>query len=149
MVMRSLYFRVCGGVSHHGVLIARWSAWPPGGIAATGLDSIGDTGGMTGTCVDPFSRSAMTLPGLGQMNSPYERRSKPDLWPDHVCPPGRGARTDRGLSGGSDADEAERCGWINRALPDAELDDFVAGLARRIALFPRTQCGPQNRCSMS
>jgi enoyl-CoA hydratase/carnithine racemase len=35
-----------------------------------------------------------------------------------------------------DADEAERYGWINRALPDAELDDFVAGLARRIALFP-------------
>jgi hypothetical protein len=101
MVMRSLYFRVCGGVSHHGVLIARWSAWPPGGIAATGLDSIGDTGGMTGTCVDPFSRSAMTLPGLGQMNSPHERRSKPDLWPDHVCQAGRGARTDRGLSGGS------------------------------------------------
>jgi len=65
-----LVFRVCGGVRHHGVLIARWSAWPAGGIAATGLDSIGDTGGMTGTCVDTFSRSAMTLPGLDQMNSP-------------------------------------------------------------------------------
>ena len=35
-----------------------------------------------------------------------------------------------------DADEAERYGWINRALPDAELDDFVAQLARRIASFP-------------
>ena len=35
-----------------------------------------------------------------------------------------------------DADEAERYGWINRALPDAELDDFVDGLARRIASFP-------------
>ena len=35
-----------------------------------------------------------------------------------------------------DADEAERYGWINRALPDAELDDFVADLARRIASFP-------------
>ena len=35
-----------------------------------------------------------------------------------------------------DADEAERYGWINRAVPDAELDDFVAGLARRIASFP-------------
>jgi enoyl-CoA hydratase/carnithine racemase len=35
-----------------------------------------------------------------------------------------------------DADEAERYGWINRALPDAELDEFVAGLARRIASFP-------------
>lgn len=35
-----------------------------------------------------------------------------------------------------DADEAERYGWINRALPDAELDQFVARLARRIASFP-------------
>jgi enoyl-CoA hydratase/carnithine racemase len=35
-----------------------------------------------------------------------------------------------------DADEAERYGWINRALPDAELDAFVARLARRIASFP-------------
>ncbi len=35
-----------------------------------------------------------------------------------------------------DADEAERYGWINRALPDAELDEFVARLARRIASFP-------------
>ena len=34
------------------------------------------------------------------------------------------------------ADEAERYGWINRALPDAELDAFVARLARRIASFP-------------
>lgn len=28
---------------------------------------------------------------------------------------------------------AERYGWINRALPAAELDEFVDGLARRIA----------------
>ena len=35
-----------------------------------------------------------------------------------------------------DAGEAERYGWVNRALPDAELDAFVAGLARRIASFP-------------
>lgn len=35
-----------------------------------------------------------------------------------------------------DADVAERYGWINRALPDAELDEFVARLARRIASFP-------------
>jgi enoyl-CoA hydratase/carnithine racemase len=35
-----------------------------------------------------------------------------------------------------DAEEAERYGWINRALPDAELDAFVARLARRIASFP-------------
>ena len=35
-----------------------------------------------------------------------------------------------------DAEEAERYGWVNRALPDAELDAFVAELARRIASFP-------------
>src|ERR1700726_182058 len=35
-----------------------------------------------------------------------------------------------------DADVAERYGWINRALPDAELDAFVARLAGRIASFP-------------
>jgi enoyl-CoA hydratase/carnithine racemase len=35
-----------------------------------------------------------------------------------------------------DAEVAERYGWINRALPDAELDAFVAQLARRIASFP-------------
>ena len=35
-----------------------------------------------------------------------------------------------------DADLAERYGWINRALPAAELDDFVKTLAHRIATFP-------------
>ncbi|MGW3642057.1 enoyl-CoA hydratase/isomerase family protein [Streptomyces sp. NPDC005166] len=35
-----------------------------------------------------------------------------------------------------DAELAERYGWINRALPDAELDDFVATTAQRIAHFP-------------
>jgi enoyl-CoA hydratase/carnithine racemase len=35
-----------------------------------------------------------------------------------------------------DAETAERYGWINRALPDAHLDAFVARLARRIASFP-------------
>ena len=35
-----------------------------------------------------------------------------------------------------DAEVAERYGWINRALPDAELDAIVARLARRIASFP-------------
>src|SRR5271157_5576191 len=35
-----------------------------------------------------------------------------------------------------DADQAERYGWINRALPDPDLDAFVARLARRIASFP-------------
>ena len=36
-----------------------------------------------------------------------------------------------------DAPTAERYGWINRALPDAELDGFVDRLARRIASFDR------------
>ena len=35
-----------------------------------------------------------------------------------------------------DAELAERYGWINRALPANELDDFVTSLARRIAKFP-------------
>lgn len=34
-----------------------------------------------------------------------------------------------------DAATAERYGWINRALPDAELDAFVDRLATRIAAF--------------
>jgi enoyl-CoA hydratase/carnithine racemase len=36
-----------------------------------------------------------------------------------------------------DADVAERYGYVNRALPDAELDGFVNSLARRIASFER------------
>jgi len=35
-----------------------------------------------------------------------------------------------------DAEIAERYGWINRALPAAELGDFVRSLALRIASFP-------------
>jgi enoyl-CoA hydratase/carnithine racemase len=35
-----------------------------------------------------------------------------------------------------DADLAERYGWINRALPAAELADCVRSLAHRIARFP-------------
>lgn len=35
-----------------------------------------------------------------------------------------------------DADLAERYGWVNRALPAEEIDDFVRSLARRIARFP-------------
>ena len=35
-----------------------------------------------------------------------------------------------------DADLAERYGWINRALPAEELNDFVRSLALRIASFP-------------
>ena len=36
-----------------------------------------------------------------------------------------------------DGDTAERYGYVNRALPDAELDSFVGALARRIASFDR------------
>ena len=36
-----------------------------------------------------------------------------------------------------DGDTAERYGYVNRALPDAELDEFVDTLARRIASFDR------------
>src|SRR5438552_4605205 len=36
-----------------------------------------------------------------------------------------------------DGDTAERYGYVNRALPDAELDQFVDALARRIASFDR------------
>jgi enoyl-CoA hydratase/carnithine racemase len=35
-----------------------------------------------------------------------------------------------------DAALAERYGWINRALPAAEIDDFVRALALRIGRFP-------------
>jgi enoyl-CoA hydratase/carnithine racemase len=34
-----------------------------------------------------------------------------------------------------DAEMAERYGWINRAIPDAELDGFVANFVRRILSF--------------
>ncbi len=37
-----------------------------------------------------------------------------------------------------DASIAERWGWITRALPDAELDDFVDAIAARLASFDRT-----------
>ncbi len=37
-----------------------------------------------------------------------------------------------------DADLAERYGWINRALPAADLASFVAALAQRIAKFPQS-----------
>ena len=35
-----------------------------------------------------------------------------------------------------DAELAERYGWVNRAVPADELDDFVRSLAHRIAGFP-------------
>ncbi len=37
-----------------------------------------------------------------------------------------------------DGDTAERYGYVNRALPDTELDGFVNALARRIASFDRS-----------
>ncbi len=48
------------------------------------------------------------------------------------------ARASEIILGGDDfsADEAERYGWINRALAPAELSPFVARLARRIASYP-------------
>jgi enoyl-CoA hydratase/carnithine racemase len=39
------------------------------------------------------------------------------------------------------ADLAERWGWLNRALPPAELGPFVDRLARRIATFPAEAIG--------
>jgi enoyl-CoA hydratase/carnithine racemase len=51
---------------------------------------------------------------------------------------GRGRALEIVLSGNDfDGDTAERYGYINRALPDAELDGFVDALARRIASFDR------------
>jgi enoyl-CoA hydratase/carnithine racemase len=50
---------------------------------------------------------------------------------------GRGRALEVLLSGRDyDADLAERYGWINRALPAAELGEFVSALAQRIAAFP-------------
>lgn len=36
-----------------------------------------------------------------------------------------------------DAATAEKWGWVTRALPDAELDDFVDGIVSRLATFDR------------
>jgi enoyl-CoA hydratase/carnithine racemase len=37
-----------------------------------------------------------------------------------------------------DGDLAERYGYVNRAVPDAELDDFVTAFATRVAGFERS-----------
>ena len=49
------------------------------------------------------------------------------------------ARSMEAIIGGEDfdADTAERYGWINRSIPDGELDAFVERLALRIAGFDR------------
>ncbi|MFV3368104.1 enoyl-CoA hydratase/isomerase family protein [Pseudomonas sp. NY15435] len=50
---------------------------------------------------------------------------------------GRGRALEVCLGGEDfDADTAERYGWINRALADAELEGFCETLARRMAAFP-------------
>jgi len=49
---------------------------------------------------------------------------------------GRGRALEIVLSANDfDGDTAERYGYVNRALPDAQLDSFVDALARRIASF--------------
>src|SRR5277367_6303835 len=49
------------------------------------------------------------------------------------------ARTLEIVLGGDDfdADTAERYGWINRAIPDAALDGFVANFVRRVRSFDK------------
>ena len=42
-------------------------------------------------------------------------------------------------------DLAERYGYVNRSLPDAELDEFVEGLATRIASFDKRVIGETKR----
>ena len=44
-----------------------------------------------------------------------------------------------------DAVTAERYGWINRAIPDAELDGYVDELARRLATFDPTALATTKR----
>lgn len=51
---------------------------------------------------------------------------------------GRGRALEIILTGNDfDGETAERYGYVNRALPDAELDSFVDALARRLASFDR------------
>ena len=44
-----------------------------------------------------------------------------------------------------DADTAAQYGWINRALPDDDLDAFVDTLARRIASFDKPDLAEAKR----
>ena len=54
-----------------------------------------------------------------------------------ACPVCWAARAIEAICGADefDAITAERYGWINRALPDSELDSFVDRLAHRISTF--------------
>lgn len=55
---------------------------------------------------------------------------------------GRGRALEILLSGNDiNGELAERYGYVNRALPDAELDKFVDTLARRIATFDKESIG--------
>jgi enoyl-CoA hydratase/carnithine racemase len=44
-----------------------------------------------------------------------------------------------------DGELAERYGYVNRSLPDADLDDFVDALARRISTFDKTAIASTKR----
>jgi len=46
-----------------------------------------------------------------------------------------------------DADTAERYGWINRSVPDTELDAFTHRFATRIASFDRLASAQPSRSS--
>ena len=48
-----------------------------------------------------------------------------------------------------DAETAERWGYLNRALPDDELDEFVERLARRIASFPAMAIANAKRSTLN
>ena len=61
---------------------------------------------------------------------------------EHVCMRGSGSTRRTGLtrSGHSEdirGDLAQEYGYVNRSLPDTELDGFVDALARRIASFDK------------
>jgi enoyl-CoA hydratase/carnithine racemase len=63
---------------------------------------------------------------------------------------GRGRALEMLLTGEDiSGDLAERYGYVNRALPDAELDQFVDRLARRIARFESRPSPPSSAWSIS
>jgi enoyl-CoA hydratase/carnithine racemase len=44
-----------------------------------------------------------------------------------------------------DADTAELYGWINRSIPDAELDEYVDRFAKRVASFEKSAIADAKR----